>query len=79
MERKRNVYKVVTRLLIWDRTGPFVLDRDYTVNLQLASINPVNGIAVIAIWNLGNKVFLEPCLKRSRSLDSDRNYGPYKI
>jgi hypothetical protein len=25
---KRNVYIVITRLLIWDRTGPFVLDRD---------------------------------------------------
>ena len=24
----RNVYIVVTRLPIWDRTGPFVLDRD---------------------------------------------------
>ncbi len=40
---------VITRLLIWDRTGPFVLDREQTVNLQLASINnPVNGIAVVA-------------------------------
>ena len=25
---KRNVYVVVTRLLLWDRTGAFVLDRD---------------------------------------------------
>ena len=38
-------YKVVTRLLICDRE---LLHRDYAVNLQLASINPVNGIAIIA-------------------------------
>jgi hypothetical protein len=25
---KGKFYIVVTRLLIWDRTGPFVLDRD---------------------------------------------------
>jgi len=38
-------YIVVTRLLICNRE---LLHRDYAVNLQLASINPVNGIAVVA-------------------------------
>jgi hypothetical protein len=28
-------------------------------------------VLVSVLWNLGNKVFLEPCLKRSRSLDSE--------
>jgi hypothetical protein len=31
----KNVYIVVTRLLIWDRTGPFVLDCDRTGSFVL--------------------------------------------
>jgi hypothetical protein len=49
-------YKVVTRLLICDRE---LLHRDYAVNLQLASINPVNGIAIIAILCMQRTHFLK--------------------
>jgi hypothetical protein len=46
---RRNLYIVVTRLLICARE---LLHRDYTVNLQLTSINPVNGIPVVAVLQI---------------------------
>jgi len=32
--KEEDVYIVVTRLLIWDRTGPFLLDRESTASVN---------------------------------------------